>query len=126
MIAGMASGEPGWVASIDRGAASLLAHRGPLASTVLAVVLAVIALGVFLPPPAARATVVLAVVVAALIWIVGEDFGAIFTGSGTDPNSGLLLALLAVANWPARVTGRAEATGPPVGPAGRPEPEGAA
>src|SRR5260370_41947970 len=96
MIAGMASGEPGWVASIDRGAASLLAHRGLLASTVLAVVLAVIALGVFLPPPAARAAVVLAVVVAALIWIVGEDFGAIFTGSGTAPNSGLLLALLAL------------------------------
>src|SRR5260370_974398 len=99
---------------------------GVLASPVLAVVLAGIALGVFLPPAAARAAVVLAVVVAALIWIVGEDFGAIFTGSGTDPNSGLLLALLAVANWPARVTRRADATGPSVGPAGRPEPEGAA
>ena len=104
MIAGMASGEPGWVASIDRGAAALLAHHGLQASIVLAVMLAIIAIGVFLPAPAARAAVVLAIVVAAVIWIAGQDFGAIFTGSGTDPNSGLLLALLAVAYWPARTT----------------------
>ena len=104
MIAGMADGEPGWVASIDRGAASLLAHHGLQASIVLAVLLAIIAIGVFLPAPAARAAVVLAIVVAAAIWIAGQDFGAIFTGSATDPNSGLLLALLAVAYWPAKAT----------------------
>jgi hypothetical protein len=40
--------------------------------------------------------------VALAIWVVGENFGAIFTGSATDPNSGLMLALLAVAYWPAR------------------------
>jgi len=82
------------LASIDRGAASLLAHRGVQASVVLAGVLTVIAAGVFLPAPAARGAVAAAIVVAALIWI-GEDFGGIFTGSATDPNSGLLLALLA-------------------------------
>jgi hypothetical protein len=40
--------------------------------------------------------------VAAVIWVVGEAFGTIFTGGGTDPNSGPLLALLAVAYWPVR------------------------
>jgi hypothetical protein len=44
---------------------------------------------------------VLAVVVAAFIWVVGENFGGIGAGSGTDPNSGPLLMLLAVAYWPA-------------------------
>lgn len=112
MIAGMTDGEPGWVASIDRGAASLLAHHGLQASVILAVLLAIIAIGVFLPAPAARAAVVLAIVVAAAIWIVGENFGAIFTGSGTDPNSGLLLALLAVAYWPAKATRPERAAGP--------------
>ncbi len=126
MIAGMASGQPGWLASIDRAAASLLAHRGQQASIILAAVLAIIAIGVFLPAPAARAAVAAAIVVAAVIWIAGQDFGTIFTGSGTDPNSGSLLALLAVAYWPAKVTSRVAAAGPSRGPAGRAEPAGAA
>ena len=62
----------------------------------------VIAVGVYLPPPAARATLVLAIVVAALIWVFGEAFGTILTGGGTDPNSGLLLILLALVYWPLR------------------------
>jgi hypothetical protein len=105
MISGMASGEPGWLAAIDNRAASLLAHHGLAASIVLAVVLAVIAAGIYLPAPAARAIMILAVVVAAVIWVVGEDFGAILTGGGTDPNSGPLLALLAITYWPARSVG---------------------
>jgi hypothetical protein len=117
LISGMASGEPGWLASLDNGAASLLTHRGLAASAVLAVVLAVIAAGVFLPAPAARVTLVAAVVVAALIWVFGEALGAIFTGTGTDPNSGPLLALLALAYWPARAAAPAAAASAPVQPA---------
>src|SRR5579875_1217987 len=60
MIAGMAPGEPSWLASIDRGGAGLVAHQGLLASVVLAVALAVIAVGVFLPARLARGTIVLA------------------------------------------------------------------
>jgi hypothetical protein len=101
MIAGMAAGEPGWLAGLDGHAAALVAHRGLTASIVLAITLALIAVGIYLPPPAARACLVLAVLVAAVIWAVGEAFGAIFTGGGTDPNSGPLLALLALAYWPA-------------------------
>jgi hypothetical protein len=102
MIAGMESGEPGWLATLDRGAASLVAHQGLAASIVLAIALVIIALGVYLPPPAARATLALAIVIAAVIWVFGEAFGGILTGGGTDPNSGLLLILLALAYWPAR------------------------
>jgi hypothetical protein len=101
MIAGMAAGEPGWLAGLDGHVAALVAHRGLAVSIVLAVTLALIAVGVYLPPSAARAVLVLAMVVAAVIWVVGEAFGAIFTGAGTDPNSGPLLALLAFAYWPA-------------------------
>jgi hypothetical protein len=102
MISGMASGEPGWLGALDNHAGSLLAHQGLAASIVLAVALVVIAVGVCLPSPAARASLVLATVVAALIWIFGEAFGTILTGGGTDPNSGPLLILLAVAYWPGR------------------------
>jgi len=100
MLSGMASGEPGWLASLDRDAAGLLAGQGTLASVVLAVVLGVVAAGIFGPVPAARAAVLLAIVVALVIWVVGENFGGILTGSGTDPNSGPPLVLLAIAYWP--------------------------
>ena len=102
MIAGMESGQPGWLSAIDRGAASLVAGQGLAASIVLAVALAVIAFGVYLPTPAARATLVLAIIVAIVIWVVGEGFGMILAGGATDPNSGPLLVLLVLTYWPSR------------------------
>jgi hypothetical protein len=101
MIAGMASGEPGWLASLDRNAANLVAGQGTTVAVILAGVLGLVAVGVFLPVPGARAALVLAVLVAAVIWVVGENFGGILGGSGTDPNTGPLLMLLAAAYWPA-------------------------
>jgi hypothetical protein len=102
MIAGLESGEPGWLSAIERGGASLVANQGLAASVVLAVALAVIAVGVYLPRPFARATLALAIVVALVIWVVAEAFGGILAGGGTDPNSGPLLVLLALAYWPLR------------------------
>ena len=101
MIAGMENGEPGWLAALDKGAASLVAGQGLAASIAAAAALALIAVGVYLPQPAAKITLVLAMVVAAAIWVFGEAFGTILTGGGTDPNSGPLLALLALTYWPA-------------------------
>jgi lipopolysaccharide export LptBFGC system permease protein LptF len=100
MIATMESGQPGWLSGIDRDAATLVANQGLAASIALAIALVVIAVGVCLPPSAAKATLVLAIVVALVIWVVGEAFGTILTGGGTDPNSGPLLVLLALAYWP--------------------------
>jgi len=100
MIVGMTGGEPGWVTGLETHAAAVLDHRGLAASVVLAVALAMIAAGVFLPPPLARGALVLAIVVAAFIWVFGEAFGQILTGGATDPNSAPLLALLALAYWP--------------------------
>ena len=101
MISGMASGEPGWLASLDRNAANLVAGQGTTVAVILAVVLGLVAAGVFLPVPGARAALILAVVVAAVIWVVGQNLGGILAGSGTDPNTGPLLVLLAAAYWPA-------------------------
>ena len=112
-ISDMETGEPGWLAAADRGAASLVAGHGLAASIVLAVVFAVIAVGVYLPRPAAVACLVLAIVVAAVIWVFGQALGGILTGVGTDPNSGPLLALLALAYWPCASAGAS-----PAGPAG--------
>jgi hypothetical protein len=45
-------------------------------------------------------TVVLAIVAFALIWVAVENFGGILAGGATDPNSGLLVIVLAMAYWP--------------------------
>jgi hypothetical protein len=98
-MAGGQPGQPGWLAWLDTHAASLLAGPGLPASILLAAAFAVVAAGTCLPVRAARATLVLAVTLAVFTWLA-EGFGGIFTGGGTDPNSGPLLALLALAFWP--------------------------
>ncbi len=113
MLTSMATGEPGPIASPGHGALALLAQHGQQASAVLAIACEVIAIGIFLPVPAARVAVIIAFAAAAVIWVIGENFGGIFTGTATDPNTGPLLALLAAAYWPARNT----ATEPPAIPA---------
>ncbi len=125
IIVSMTGGEPGWVVGLERHAAAVLVHQGLAASIVLAVALIAIAVGVFLPPPLARRALILALVVAAFIWVFGEAFGQILAGGAIDPNSAPLLALLALAYWPLATAGararRPQAGGPAAMAVGRPE-----
>jgi hypothetical protein len=90
-IAGMEGTNPAWLNALLRAGASAAAGRGDLISVLLAVLLGLIAVAVFLPAPLVRAGVLL-----------GEAFGSLFGGQGTDVNSGPLLILIAAAYWPAR------------------------
>lgn len=99
LIEGMATGEPAWMARLDRHASDLVAHRGLAVAVVLAVLLALVAVGAYFPPAAADATLVVAMVLAMAFWVVGQNFGSLFTNGGTDLNAGPLLVLLAVAYW---------------------------
>lgn len=110
MLSGMTGGEPAWLAAISQHGAALLAHHGLAASVGLAVILGLIAVGVYLPPSAARVALAVAAVLAAVIGVAGQDLGGILTGSGTDPESGPLLILLVLAYWPLR-TEEARSTG---------------
>ncbi len=51
-------------------------------------------------PRAMRPALAAGIVIALAIWVAGENFGAIFTGRGTDPSTGPLLILLAATCWP--------------------------
>jgi hypothetical protein len=73
---------------------------------------------VFLPARLARATLILAFVVAAFFWVFGQAFGQILTGGATDPNSAPLLALLAVAYWPSAAAPAAAAAADQAGGTG--------
>jgi hypothetical protein len=99
LISGEAAGEPGWVATLDHHVANASARNGFLVTIVLAGLLVLIGIGQFLPRRVANMTLVLAIAVALLVWVVGENFGALFTNGATDVNSGPLLALLAAAYW---------------------------
>jgi len=99
LVAGNADGEPGWVKRIDSWAAGLLDRRGTEVSLVLAVLLAVVAVAIF-ARRAVKPVLVLAGLLSLAIWVVGENFGALATGQATDPNTGLVLALLAATFWP--------------------------
>jgi hypothetical protein len=99
LVLQMSAGEPAWLASLDRHVADVLGHRGLAVSIGLCVVLVVIASSVYLPFRPARVMVGLAVAVALVIWVLGQNFGQVFSGSATDLNTGPLLALFALAYW---------------------------
>jgi hypothetical protein len=97
MLTGMADGEPRPIAALDRWLAGVVAHSG--VGPLIGVLLALCALAVLLPPRLAKPLYSLAMLLAALTWL-GQNFGGILTGHGTDPNSGPLLFLLTLAYWP--------------------------
>lgn len=98
MMSGMAGGEPGWIKAMDGSLGRALAGHGTEVSIVLAAAFALAGVAAVVPR-AARVGVLVAVVAGALLW-VAEDFGGIFTGSATDPNTGLPLMVLAACYWP--------------------------
>jgi hypothetical protein len=102
-LAGLRAGEPGWIGAIDGALAQAAARRGLEISVTIAILCAVAAATVA-SGRLTRLGVLIAVVLGAAIWLA-EDFGGILTGQGTDPNSGLLLIVLAAAFWPLAVTG---------------------
>lgn len=104
-IIGGADGEPSWIGSIERSAGSLIGTHSTAVTIGLAVLFVIIALGVFVPA-AIRPVLVLALIIAAAIWVLGQSFGEMATGQATDPNTGPLLILLAAAYWPLARTRR--------------------
>jgi hypothetical protein len=98
-LAGQAAGEPAWIASMDRSAADAVGRNGPAVALILAGLFGLIATGM-LASAAAKPVAVLALVTATALWVIGENFGGVLTGTGTDPSTGPLLALIAAAFWP--------------------------
>ena len=111
MVTGMADGQPGWLAFLMNEYAGLSDHHGVVLTLVGALVLALVAAGIYLPHRWTRITVICAVVAAGFIWVIGEALGAPFGGRSTDVNSGPLLALLALAYWPRKADVASTSTG---------------
>jgi hypothetical protein len=100
LMIGLHNGEPGWLAHIDRFGNALFLNDGAALAILLSVICLVVAVGVFLPQRITKATIVLAIVVFGLIWVVAQDVGGILAGGATDPNAAPLVILLALIYWP--------------------------
>ncbi len=99
-ITGMSAGEPSTYAHFLNNFGGHFGSGGLWTTWLLAIGSLIVGFG---PLVSRRATPFLAAggVLATFFWISGQGLGGIFTGSGTDPNSGPLIVLLALAMAPA-------------------------
>jgi hypothetical protein len=95
-----ASGEPGWLAHVQLSVAHSLGGGGSSLAVVAALLSFVIGVG---PMVVRRSGIFLIAGVAMALdfWVLGQAFGQIFSGMATDPDTGPLLILLALAIFPA-------------------------
>ncbi len=100
LVTAMLSGQPGWLAHLDRFSATFLHNDGGAAAILLALLCSAAAISVHLPGIYTRTAIVLLVVAFSFIWVSVQNFGGILAGGATDPNSGPLVVLLALTYWP--------------------------
>lgn len=103
MTGGMMSmGEPVWYTTMQDHLARLTLGHDLVLALVLAALLALVAASAWAHDQrVVRAGLVSAMVLGLVYWVCGQAFGMPFMGMATDPNAGPLLALLALAYWPA-------------------------
>jgi hypothetical protein len=87
---------PGWLASLDHSAGAWAAQHGLLVVALLVAAEALIGVGA-LARGTRTAAVACGLALALAMWMLGQNFGQVYTGQATDPNTGLLLALMAIA-----------------------------
>ena len=96
-IRGSAEGAPRWLASFDRTAAThVLAGDGWIVGGFVAVMVVVGLFGLVAGAPRLVAAA-LGILLAAAMWLLGQSLGELTTGQSTDPNSGPLLIVMALA-----------------------------
>jgi hypothetical protein len=96
LLTGSADEAPGWLARIDTSLATWASQHGGLAVYGLAAVEFLVGVAVLSRRTRTWALAV-GLVLSIAIWVVGQDFGLLYSGQATDPNSAPLIALMAVA-----------------------------
>ncbi|HET7380437.1 MAG TPA: hypothetical protein VFJ24_10385 [Gaiellales bacterium] len=103
----IANGSSGarWLTSLQSTIATAAAGHGLAIALSAATLSAAVGL-VTLAKRFGKLTMVLSVVVALVYWLLGQGMGGVLTGSGTDPGTGPLMVLLAIAMYPLHRPGR--------------------
>jgi hypothetical protein len=95
-VAGTILGGPGRLGRLDASVLRWTTHHGTFVVAALVVIEALIGLGA-LNRRSRNVAVAAGFVLALAIWVVAQDIGQLYTGQATDPNSGLIIAVLAIA-----------------------------
>jgi hypothetical protein len=95
-ISGAADGAPAWLGRLDASVARWSVHHGAAVVVALVVSEAVIGLAVLWSRTRGPA-VASGLVLASVIWVLGQDLGQLYSGQATDPNTAPLIVLLGVA-----------------------------
>lgn len=95
-LAGAAGDAPGPLSSLDTALAHATAGQGVWLGILLALIMAVVGLGV-LVDRGRNALLAIGALLSLLLWITTESVGGLLTGSATDPNTGPLVVLMALA-----------------------------
>jgi hypothetical protein len=96
-----ANGSPSWLAGFESSFAGRIVHHGTLSVVLLVAAEALIGLGVLYRRTLAAAAGA-GLLLALAIWVIGQNFGALYTGQATDPNTAPLVMVMAVAVLGAR------------------------
>ncbi len=89
------SGEPYLIAHVNNFFANLMSGHGMPIGLVLGILQIAVGIGVF--AKSYNTALYFGSLLSLFFWVIAQDFGGILTGQGTDPNSGPLLVILALA-----------------------------
>jgi hypothetical protein len=95
-LTGAADGAPAWLASLESSVGGWAGRHGLLIVILLVAAEALIGVGALVRRTRVPA-VALGLALTVAFWVLGQDLGALYTGQATDPNSGPLLAVMAIA-----------------------------
>jgi hypothetical protein len=96
IVSGSAGSAPGWLARLDLSLAPWIGRHGTLVVVTLVALEVLIGVAILFPRTrsyAAGAGFALAIA----MWLFGQSAGALTTGQATDPNSAVIIAVMAVA-----------------------------
>jgi hypothetical protein len=110
-ISGMADGQPPWYAHFLTHVGNWFGSAGVTQTWILALISIVIGLGPLLFRRV-EGFLLAGFVVSIVFWLTAQGVGGVLTGSGTDPNTGPLVAVLALAMVPRIVPNRDHWTAP--------------
>jgi len=94
---GSADGTPGWLASLHQVAGTVLSNTGSVAFIALVSLMVAIGLAGLAGRPWRLAAAVAGAVVATSFWVLGQNIGQLYSGQATDPNTGPVIVLMALA-----------------------------
>jgi hypothetical protein len=90
-------GIPAWLASLHHGAGAVLSHGGNAPFLALVAFMALVGLAGLAGGPWRLAAAVAGAVGAVVFWVLGQNIGELYSGQATDPNTGPLILLMAMA-----------------------------